>query len=441
MQSVVRARSVGLWWPVLALAMLALSACSDSGSKSKYADIRLLNLSPDYPSLDLYVNAADGKGDSLKLEGVGFETISEYKKSDASTYSVVMKRNGVTAGTLGTLPEQKQADGTHATYVAYGATGKFGLLRVNDDVSAANENKTKVTILNTAQAGTVDVYLTDPTVALTDGAATVAALPPGSSTGTLFLDSGNYRLRVVGTGDTEDLRLDLSDVTLGSKGVVTIILTGTTGGATVGAVVLPQQGAPSIRHNVNARVRGAIGTTAGVNLGIGGVTLLTGAAAGVVSSHYSFVPAGAAAVSLQVGGAAVSVPTQQLVAGGDYTVLVWSNGSGPQFSLLADNNETPSASTKTKLRVLNGISGPGTPITLAVDFLPVAEAVAVGTSSAYSEFDGTVDAAVGYQLDVSDANTTTNLVSKSVVVLTAGNVYTLLVSGDTTINATVRKDR
>jgi len=195
-----------------------------------------------------------------------------------------------------------------------------------------------------------------------------------------------------------------------------------------------------LRHNPNARVRGAIGTAAGVNVGIGGVTLLTGAQAGVVSSHYSLVPAGSAAVDLQVGGASVAVPTQQLVAGGDYTMLVWSNASGPQLTLVSDDNRPPTTG-KAKLRVLNGISGTDTPVTMAVDFLPVAEGIADGQASGYTEFDTTTDTAIQYQIDVSDANTSTNLVSKTAVILTADSVYSLLVSGDTTFSGTLRKDR
>lgn len=437
MRSFVKAPASGLWWPVLAVVLLMLGACSDSGSKSKYADIRMLNVSTDYPSLDMYVNNGEGGGDVIKAQGVAYETISSYTKSDASTFSVVVKRNGVTTGTLATLASQKQADNTHVTYVGFGASGKFGILRINDDVSAANENKTKVQILNAAQAGTLDVYLTDPSVALTDGSPQISAIASGGTSGTVFMDSGTYRLRVVGTADTEDLRLDIPDVVLGSKQVVTVILTATPGGAMVNAVVLPQQGAPILKHNPNARVRGAIGTAAGVNVGIGGVTLLTGAQAGVVSSHYSLVPAGTAAVDLQVGGAAVTVPAQQLVAGGDYTMLVWSNASGPQLTVVSDDNRPPT-SGKAKLRVLNGISGTDTPVTMAVDFLPVAEGIADGQASGYTEFDTTIE----YQIDVSDANTTTNLVSKTAITLTSDSVYSLLVSGDTgTFNGTLRKDR
>jgi len=245
MRSFSKAPASGLWWPALAVVLLMLGACSDSGSKNKYADIRLLNVSTDYPSLDMYVNDGEGGGDTIKAQGVAYETVSSYTKSDVSTFNVVVKRNGVTTGTLATLATQKQADGTHVTYVGFGASGKFGILRINDDVSAANENKTKVQILNAAQAGTLDVYLTDPSVALTDGSPQISAIASGGSSATIFMDSGTYRLRVVGAGDTEDLRLDIPDVALASKQVVTVILTATPGGAMVSAVVLPQKGAQS----------------------------------------------------------------------------------------------------------------------------------------------------------------------------------------------------
>ncbi|MET0498720.1 MAG: DUF4397 domain-containing protein [Steroidobacteraceae bacterium] len=421
---------------VLAFVLICLGGCSDDDDdRDRYAEIRLLNVSPDYRSLDLYVTAEGGNNDVMKVQDVAFETVSPYRKADSYVYDVKLKRNGVN-GTLRTLGGEKQADGAHLTYIAFGSTGNLGIMKLNDDQTAANDNRAKLQVFNAADAGPLDIYLTDESVSLDDGEPLFGALASGASTGIAFLDSRTYRLRVVGTNDTSDLRLDLSGVTLASRQVMSLVLTATPGGVLVGAVFIPQRGELAIKHNTKARVRGAVGVDSGVNASIGGVTLLTGAGAGVISSRYSQIEAGSVAVDLKVGGVAVPVANQQLAAGGDYTLLVWSNAQGQQLAVIGDDNRLPSAG-KAKLRVMNGRSGDARSVTMAVDFSPVAEGIAAGQISGYTEFGSTAE----YQLDLSDTETATTLVTKTSVALANGGVYTLLASGSGTVSGTLRKDR
>ena len=130
----------------------------------------------------------------------------------------------------------------------------------------------------------------------------------------------------------------------------------------VNALLLPQQGSITKFANTKARVRGAVGIANGtvVTMRVGGVGVLNGAAVGVVG-NYTQVEAGSAAVSLGVNGVAVTVPNQTLVAGGEYTLLVWSNADGAQTTLIEDDNRLPTASGKAKIRVLNGLSALNVP--------------------------------------------------------------------------------
>ena len=50
-------------------------------------------------------------------------------------------------------------------------------------------------------------------------------------------------------------------------------------------------------------------------------------------------------MTLTVNGTAVPVPNVNLTAGADYTLLVWSNASGAQVSLIVDDNRLPSSGT------------------------------------------------------------------------------------------------
>jgi hypothetical protein len=120
-------------------------------------------------------------------------------------------------------------------------------------------------------------------------------------------------------------------------------------------------------------------------------------------------------------------------------LLVWSDSSGTRTSLITDDNHLPSASSKAKIRVLNGMSGLGGPITFNVDFAPIAEGVAVGTASTFAEVATGSDA----QLDINDAVTSQPLKTLTSVSLQDAGVYTLFMSGGgtQTVGGTVRKDR
>ena len=94
---------------LIALAVLALNGCSDgSGDGDGQARIRLLNVSPGYSSLDLYVEDDDGN-DSIQNSAVASGSVSDYAVLDSGTYTVKLKRQGITS-TLLTLSDRALAD-------------------------------------------------------------------------------------------------------------------------------------------------------------------------------------------------------------------------------------------------------------------------------------------------------------------------------------------
>lgn len=423
-------------FPILAaLSALWLSGC-DRGGGSGQASVRLVNLSSGYTSLDLYANAADDDTDQQRVSGIQNEAVSSYVQLESGTYSVKFKRSGV-ASTLLTVSGRAFADDTHHTFVAFGTAGHFSAIQVDDDVAPPDSGRVKLQVLNTAEAGSLDVYLTESSVSLDDATPVVAAVAPGGSSTVTTIDSGDYRLRVTGASASDDLRLDVPNITLDSKQVLSLVLTATQGGVLVEAATLPQQGSLTKFANTKARIRGAVGTTSGpVVMRVGSVGVLNGAA-GVVG-NYTQVEAGSLPITLTVNGGAVAVPNQTLVAGGEYTLLAWTNADGTQTTLIGDDNRLPTASGKAKIRVLNGLSMLNVPITMAVNFSPIAEGVALGQASGFTEVDDGTD----YQLDVTNTDTAENLVSKTSVTLQSAAVYTLFMSANgTTVSGTLRKDR
>ena len=425
---------------MLAAAVVSLSGCG--GSSSGTANIRLLNVSTGYSSLDVY---ASNNGDTsptytAQLQGVAYQTLSNYAPIGSGTYSVQFRNSG-SSSALATDGSEDLTDGSHAAYVGYGSSGNFATVKIGEDQASANSGYAKVTVINASEAGNVDVYLTDSTTDLVNASPQASNIATGGSS-TITVTSGNYRLRVIGTGDTTDLRADVAQVTFNSTSVDSVLLTSTTGGMLVNVALLPQQGSLSTYNNTQARVRGAVGIANGttVNATVSGTSILTNATVGVIGGTYTLVNSGSLPITLNVDGTPVTVPDQTLAAGADYTFLVWSNASGTQTSLIADVNTLPtSLASKSRVRMLNGMSGLGDPLTLLVNFQTGATGVTLGTASAQAQFTSGTD----NEVDVIDTNTSATLLTKTSLTLDAGGVYTMFMAGGgkTPANGTLRKDR
>jgi hypothetical protein len=172
-------------------------------------------------------------------------------------------------------------------------------------------------------------------------------------------------------------------------------------------------------------------------MSIGGTALLTNATVGIISNTYQQVTAGSLPISVSVDGVPATIPNQSVVAGSDYTLLVWNDANGTQASLLGDDNRAPDVSTNVKIRLMNGLSAQGVPISYTVNFDPTADDVAPGDASAYAE----IAAGSDFEIDVKDSLTSTPLFSKTGVSLTSGAVYTMFMYSGATPNATLRRDR
>lgn len=415
----------------IALAVLSLSGCQ--------AKVRVLNVSPDYGSLDLHANQeGDSDSDTLRIAGVPHNSVSDYAVLESDTYDIKLKKGDVDS-TLYTLSSQTLTEDSHYTVVAYGSTGRFEGLMLSEDVSEPDSGQAKVQIFNLAEAGSLDVYLTESSVSLED-ASPLASIDAGSeSAEPENIDSGDYRLRVTGADDTDDLRLDVPIINFGSKDVVSLILTATEGGVLVNAVVLEQQGSLSTYSTTLARVRGAVGVGSGtaITAAVGGVTVLSAAGVGVIG-NYEQVAVGSAPVSLSVDGNAVAVADQTLESGGEYTLLVWSDASGTRTTLIHDDNRLPESSDEAKVRLLNGLSSLNVPVTLAIGYSPVAEGIAVGQASSFTELDSGSD----YQFDISNTQTAEELFSQGSIELQSSGVYTMFMTlSGGTVEGALRKDR
>lgn len=421
---------------LLASAVALLSGCS-SGDDNADARVRVLNVSSGYQALDFYVTEEDADTDDLKSSNIGFGMLGEYASVKSGTYDIKFKRAGISSTLSPSLSEQQLADDSNATYVAYGGLGRFAISLIDEDEEEPDDSgRTMIKAINASETGSVDIYLTDPEVPLEDASPTFFASGYAPTT----IASDTYRLRVTGPNDLDDLRLDIPGIVLEEKKVATLILTETTGGVLVDALLLPQQGTPTVFKNTKARIRGAVGLLPGstATLTVGGTRVINNQGVGSIS-NYAEVEAGSVAVVLGVSGAAVPVENMTLVAGGDYTLLLWNDASGVRTTLISDDNHLPTAGDDAKIRLLNGYSTQSDPLNLLLSFAPLTENTAVGQASIYAEETAGTD----LRIDVQNATTTARVETLDAADLDAKSVYTLFVVADTdgSATSTLRKDR
>jgi hypothetical protein len=162
---------------------------------------------------------------------------------------------------------------------------------------------------------------------------------------------------------------------------------------------------------------------------LGGTSLLSSAAANTVS-QYALVTAGTPTLNLTLNGGALPATTQTLTAGGDYTVLVLNGAgvSGTTTTLITDDDRLPSTSAYAKIKLVNAMSALGDPLTLNVNYTPVASAITLGNASSSTE----VTAGTNTEIDTVDANTSTTLFTNTTATLTGSGVYDLFMFGSAT---------
>jgi hypothetical protein len=432
-------------WGSASLSCLALcaatllSACGGSGGSSgSSTQVRLLNASVGYSSLDLSVNSA------ATNTGVAYGSVGSYASVDTSATSTQILTSGVGA-TVANLTPTLAAD-SHYTIIAYGWGGAVRNSLLQEVEAAADANKTKLLVLNLApDAGALDVYITtaNNSDSLETATPVASGIAGGTGSGYNSLNAGTFRITLTGTGKPSDIRLDLPSVTLDSTGVATLIATATSGGRLVNGMVLKQQSTVSNLPTAKARVRVAAtmssANAASVNASIGGLSVLPSTLAPQIGA-YTTVDAGAPVLDLRVNGIALNTSNPTLKAGGDYTLLVWGTAASPQLSVLSDDNRLPTASGTAKIRLINGLSGAATGLGMAMDYSSIASNVAPGSSSSAAVVNASATASL---LTVNSPASSTAIYSNASLIVPTSAVFSLFMMGDPAapIGQLVRDDR
>ncbi len=421
------------------LLSVVLAACG--GGTGDDAKLRFTNLTTESTGLSLYT------GSDERIASINQEQLSGYVDVDAKTYDLAVRKG---TGSALTTVSTTLAKRKHYTGVSWGRDGAIKFSVLGEDEDAPNGGKVKLRLLNTAaDAGSLDVYLTNETEALEGNTPTHGAVAVGSTTGFTEFNRGTYRLRVTVAGSKDDVRLDVSGLSFNDKQVATMILQSGVGGTLVNAYVLTQQSnlQPNKTNQVRVRLAAGVGGNGNGNVSakVASTTISTGTVSPAVSSGYVLAPAGNQTVLVEVAGATVPSTTQNFVAGGDYTLLVYGSSAAPLVKVLIDDNRPSSNATRARIRLVHGAVG-FPPLNLGVDNLSVVTELGYGLASPFVNVapnSGNALIEVTSSLSNAPVYTTTRDNSATTgVSLEAQSVYSLFVlGGGSTAKGVLRRER
>ncbi|MFT7776186.1 DUF4397 domain-containing protein [Roseateles sp.] len=419
---------------VLTLSLSAtafLTACGGGGSSSSSTQIRLLNATQSYANLDLVVN------DKTINSKVGQTTVGSYGGVDTANTATQVQTSDV-GNSVAALAPSLAGDSSY-TLIAYGFAGAVRTSLLQEAQDAPDSGKVKVLALNLApDAGQLDIYITTADTALVDATPFSTGLVGGAGSGYIQLNAGTYRVRVTGYNNKTDLRLDIPAVTLDSASVNSLILTSTSSGTLVNGYKLIQKGAVTSYPNALSRVRMVNGLAGGTYASstVQGKTLLLNSPSPNRADYIS-LPAGASNLVVNVNGTVQNFAAPNLVAGTDYTLLLYGTPTSPLFNVLVDDNRLPTTSGSVKIRLINALSGNNPLASLVVDYTTLASNVLTGSSSAPAMISSTTGSTVQITSPLLANplyNPGTNGSTTSLTPLTANGVYTALIMGDSTVN-------
>jgi hypothetical protein len=121
--------------------------------------LRLAHLSPDTPSVDVYVASVADPAAKITLKGVAYGTVSDYQDVPTGEYTVSMRPAGAAADTPPVLSTTVEVTGASARTVAgVGLFAKLGLQIIDDSLATPPSGQARIRVLHGASnAQTLDV--------------------------------------------------------------------------------------------------------------------------------------------------------------------------------------------------------------------------------------------------------------------------------------------
>jgi hypothetical protein len=234
--------------------------------------LRLAHLSPDTPSVDVYVDSVASPSNKLLLHGVSYGTISDYQRVPSGIYTVSMRPSGAPPTTPPVLSRTVQVGGGSARTVAgVGYFATLGLEVFTDDLTLPPAGKARLRVVTAAAtAKSLSVSL--------DGGSPVAGnLPFAHTTGYLDVPAGATTLQVTPTGGAATT----VPVSLAAGSVYSVVVLDKKGGGLSVRTVLD---AASAQVMPVGGVETGAGGTAGAQRGLGWTGRLVAATIAILAT-------------------------------------------------------------------------------------------------------------------------------------------------------------
>ena len=378
---------------------LMLAGC---GSGTGSAPMRLVNASVGYPLLGFMDQSTPAT-----TADVAYGATSPFINVQAGAVGLTLTVGGAsaTAAQIRTVSKDSRY-----SLVAYGFPSLLKSVLLTESTVVPDAGQANVNVLNTSvDIGPVDVYLsTTPDLSVSTLIASgISGVSQSAFAGVL---AGSYYVTVVGANSIaqgiNDQRFQTPGaITLTALQVLTIILTPGASGVLANAIMLTQgaTGTAVSYLNTTARLRAvtSVGTlTASVGEGVFPASFVpnysdyavvtTGAPPVVTVNGAPVAPTMTVSTTTGTGTTAVTTTTvvpAVLAAGGDYTMLVYLDGSGnAAASMIADDNTAPVTAQGVKFRLINLASNnQGLALTMTVNSIGIASLVPYATASPYKE--------------------------------------------------------
>ena len=214
-RTVLRLGVAGLAALTTAVAGLAVTGSPAGAATPSY--VRLAHLSPDTPSVDVYLTSYTRPQWKLVLKGVGYGAVSPYQRVQPDRYAVSMRPAGAAATSPPVLSTNVNAvAGKAFTVAGVGPYADLGLAVLNDDLTLPSGGQSRVRVIQgSARAKTVSI-------AAQDGPTVTEGIAFSKTTGYAAVPAGKWTLQV-SSEEQADLQATAA-VTLAAGGVYSLVV-------------------------------------------------------------------------------------------------------------------------------------------------------------------------------------------------------------------------
>jgi len=412
--------------PIILLFLLSfvLASCGKSGSNN--ANLRIVNVIPDAPSVSVQL----GTNPPL-VTGLLFQQLTQYINTPGGSQDFMVSANG---GQSFAINQTLSMGNGNYTYIVYGpVVSATGLLVNENNLPTVNSGQFNFRVINVAAGiGPVDVYLTPVGTDLNTTSPTISNVGLGGIASFVAVNVGTLELRATATGTKSVIYDTLPQAfTNGSSYEAVVFTKGSSRLVSVAMLDENNTGTGQVNDNLLAEFKVINASTAGtaLNVLVNGVIALSNIPYQGVS-NYVTTPAGSSTFTVQ----ATATPGSNLLTlvstldSATDTSIVFSGPPGGLIPLVLTDNNLPPPALNARVRFVNVSPGIG-PLDVYVNFGKTISALPENSGSIY--VNETADSTIGtaYEFDFNIAGTTTPVLKLPGIVIIAGHTYTIYVVG------------